>query len=149
MQLKQVIIAHKAGDSSAKSWAERCAKELEARGCHVLLGPSGAKDNPYPVFLASSTQKIDLGIILGGDGTALTAARHLSPEGIPLLAVNVGGHLGFLTEPFDSFQETEGVWERLLEDRFAVQSRMMLEAALFEGESPQSRTGERSLSGSE
>ncbi|KPQ31895.1 MAG: NAD(+) kinase [Phormidium sp.] len=134
MELKQVIIAHKAGDSSSQQWAERCARELEARGCHVLLGPSGPKDNPYPVFLASSTQKIDLGIILGGDGTALTAARHLAPEGIPLLTVNVGGHLGFLTEPFDSFEETEAVWDRLVEDRFAVQSRMMLEAALFEGD---------------
>ena len=134
MELKQVIIAHKAGDSLSKQWAERCAKELEARGCHVLLGPSGPKDNPYTVFLASSTQKIVLGIILGGDGTALTAARHLAPEGIPLLTVNVGGHLGFLTEPFASFEETEAVWDRLLKDRFAVQSRMMLEAALFEGD---------------
>ncbi|MDC0834400.1 NAD(+) kinase [Leptolyngbya valderiana BDU 20041] len=134
MQLKQVIIAHKAGDATSKRWAEDCAKQLERRGCHVLLGPSGPKDNPYPVFLASSTQKIDLGIVLGGDGTALTAARHLSPEGIPVLAVNVGGHLGFLTEPLEIFQDTEGVWDRLSEDRFALQRRMMLQAAIYEGD---------------
>ncbi|MGC9502370.1 NAD(+) kinase [Baaleninema sp.] len=134
MQLKQVIIAHKAGDATSKRWAENCAKQLEGRGCHVLLGPSGPKDNPYPVFLASSAQKIDLGIVLGGDGTALTAARHLSPDGIPILAVNVGGHLGFLTEPLEIFQETQQVWDRLLEDRFALQRRMMLEAAIFEGD---------------
>lgn len=139
MELKQVIIAHKAGHTDSKAWAEKCAKQLEARNCKVLMGPSGFKDNPYPVFLASITQKIDLAIILGGDGTVLAAARHLAPEGIPMLAVNVGGHLGFLTENFELFQDTELVWDRLLGDRYAVSQRMMLEAALFEGrrENPQ------------
>ena len=134
MELKHVIIAYKAGDSSSKIWAERCAKELEVRQCQVLLGPSGFKDNPYPVFLASATAKIDLAVVLGGDGTVLAAARHLAPENIPILAVNVGGHLGFLTEPFELFKDTENVWQRLESDVYAVQKRMMLAANLFEGD---------------
>ena|SRR6478672_3164647 len=133
MQLKQVIIVHKAGDSVSRSLAEQCARQLEKRNCHVLVGPSGIKDNPYPVFLASCMQPIDLALILGGDGTVLAAARHLAPLGIPLLAVNVGGHLGFLTEGFEEFKETEQVWDRLSEDRYAVQRRMMLQASVFEG----------------
>lgn len=134
MELKQVIIAHKAGDSQGKIWAENCAKQLEARQCKVLMGPSGFKDNPYPVFLASTTSNINLAVILGGDGTVLAAARHLACEGIPILAVNVGGHLGFLTEPFELFQDTERVWDRLLNDQYAVERRMMLEACLYEGQ---------------
>lgn len=135
MQLKQVIIAHKAGDPQSKRWAEKCAKELEDRNCQVLMGPSGPKDNPYPVFLASANQQIDLGVVLGGDGTVLTAARHLAPDNIPILAVNVGGHLGFLTESSEDFKDTDRVWDRLLNDRYAVQRRMMLEAAIYEGNS--------------
>jgi NAD+ kinase len=132
VQLKQVIIIHKAGDPVSRRWAENCARHLEKRDCQVLLGPSGPKDNPYPVFLASVNQPIDLAIVLGGDGTALSAARNLAADKIPILAVNVGGHLGFLTESADDF-DLETVWERLENDRFAVQKRMMLQAAVFEG----------------
>lgn len=133
MQLKRVIIVHKAGNSHSKAWAEKCARQLEKRNCTVLMGPSGPKDNPYPVFLDSSTSKIDLAVVFGGDGGVLAAARHLAPEGVPILAVNVGGHLGFLTEPFEDFQDTEKVWDRLQSDLYAVQRRMMLQACLLEG----------------
>lgn len=136
MQLKQVIIAHKAGDPLSRSWAETCARQLEERDCRILMGPSGPKDNPYPVFLASAIHPIDLALVLGGDGTVLTAARHLAADGIPILAVNVGGHLGFLTESFEEFKDTEKVWDRLVEDRYAIQRRMMLQARIFAGESP-------------
>nr|WP_326521005.1 NAD(+) kinase [Leptothoe kymatousa] len=133
VQLNQVIIVHKAGNPYSKSWAEKCAEKLERRGANVLLGPSGPKDNPYPVFLASAHQPIDLAVVLGGDGTALAAARHLAPENIPILAVNIGGHLGFLTESSDEIEDFETVLDRLLEDRYAVQQRMMLRACIHEG----------------
>jgi NAD+ kinase len=133
VDLKQVIIIHKAGDLQSQRCAEQYAGQLEQRGCKVLMGPSGPKDNPYPVFLASVQGAIDLALVLGGDGTTLSAARHLAPEGIPILAVNVGGHLGFLTEPAEVLNDAEAVWDRLLEDRFAVQQRMMLQATTYEG----------------
>jgi len=133
VELKQVIIAHKSGSTPARRWAERYAHELEARGCRVLMGPTGAKDNPYPVFLASATLPIDLAIVLGGDGSALSAARNLAADNIPILAINVGGHLGFLTESPDSSEDTEKLLDRLQGDRFAVQRRMMLQATVFEG----------------
>lgn len=145
MQLKQVIIAHKAGEPSSQQLAERYARLLESHECHVLMGPSGPNDNPYPVFLASVPQAIDLALVFGGDGTALAAARHLAPVGIPILAANAGGHLGFLTESLEQVQDPERVFERLTSDRFAVQRRMMLQAALAEGNLPHPRPHRESL----
>ncbi len=137
MQLEQVVIVYKAGNQLSRGWADKCARQLEALGAKVMMGPSGAQDNPYPVFLESTPVPIDLAVVLGGDGTALAAARHLAADDIPILAVNVGGHLGFLTESVEVTGDFGGVWDRLQSDKFAVQQRMMLQARTYRGPSGQ------------
>lgn len=130
MDLKSVIIAYKAGSQVSRKWADRCSQELEEIGCKVLMGPSGVEDNPYPVFIESMAHGIDLALVLGGDGSTLGAARYLASRSVPILAINTGGHLGFLTQAIEDFQDTQSVWQRLQQDAFASEKRMMLQASV-------------------
>ncbi|HLO68191.1 MAG TPA: NAD(+)/NADH kinase [Holophaga sp.] len=67
----------------------------------------------------------DLCLALGGDGTLLTAARHVGVRGTPLLGVNLGS-LGFLTCHPSS--EAKRVVETWFEGGFRKDVRAMLEA---------------------
>ena len=49
---------------------------------------------------------------------------------VPILCFNVGGHLGFLThEP--GLLRGETLWTRILDDQFAMERRMMLQAVVI------------------
>ncbi|MFN3925992.1 MAG: NAD(+) kinase [Pseudanabaenaceae cyanobacterium] len=132
MKLERVIISYRSGSDLARAWAETCCQELEARGSKVLVGPTGLHDNPYPVFIQSFREQIDLAIVLGGDGSTLGAARYLAPQQVPILAINTGGHLGFLTQSPEVCADTKSIWERLENDYFAMEQRMMLSARVID-----------------
>ena len=73
---------------------------------------------------------VDVLIVFGGDGTLLSVSRLPAIENVPVLAVNLGG-LGFLTE--FRLEEINAAIDRVLDDDFTIDMRMMLEVALFRG----------------
>lgn len=67
-------------------------------------------------------------IVLGGDGTVLSAFRQIAPRHIPLLAVNTG-HLGFLTEVLAD-QVTEAI-DSIIAGEYEIENRMMLMVQVY------------------
>ena len=66
----------------------------------------------------------DLAIVVGGDGSMLTAARALAKHGVPVVGINRGG-LGFLTDiaPDELEQRLDDVFS----GNYEVEQRFMLE----------------------
>ncbi len=70
-------------------------------------------------------------VVMGGDGTILSVARHYGHRGIPILGVNMGG-LGFLTEI--SLDELYPCLEKyFLPGKFEVEERLVLTTSLIRG----------------
>lgn len=67
-------------------------------------------------------------IVLGGDGTVLSACRQLAPSKIPLLTVNTG-HMGFLTETY--VNQLPQAIDSLLAGEYEIEERSMLAVRVF------------------
>lgn len=77
--------------------------------------------------IAEIGKNVDLAIVLGGDGTMLTAARSFVEHDIPLIGVN-RGRFGFLTD-LAAENMLEGI-AQILAGEFDKEERMLLVAAL-------------------
>jgi NAD+ kinase len=72
----------------------------------------------------------DLLIVLGGDGTLLSAARLAVDRGVPILAVNLGG-LGFLTTV--SQDELFSILDEIFANKHRISERVMLASEVVRG----------------
>ncbi len=83
------------------------------------------------VSLNQLVADVDLVISLGGDGTLLTAARAMADVNTPLLGINLG-RLGFLADV--SFDHFESYLDAVMEGRYSVEQRFLIEGQFFEGD---------------
>ncbi|HTW44325.1 MAG TPA: NAD(+)/NADH kinase [Acidobacteriaceae bacterium] len=104
---------------------------MKAHGLSPILDPvSGNYTQAAPVVARHllPEENPELVIVLGGDGTLLSAARVFAKTGVPILSVNLGS-LGFLTEVrlSDLYSTLEGWCSQC----FAVDARFMLHSELW------------------
>jgi NAD+ kinase len=109
----------------------RLASFLVARGHRVLIDAETAKFTPLPGYptapIVDLAGRVNLAIVVGGDGTMLAIARQLAPFGVPLIGINQG-RLGFLTDIALSDMET--VLGAMLDGDNVEETRTMLDATL-------------------
>ncbi|MDA8345848.1 MAG: NAD(+)/NADH kinase [Thermaerobacter sp.] len=86
----------------------------------------GLDVRPQP--LESWAGRVEVSVVLGGDGTLLQAAKRLAPLGIAIVGINLG-HLGFLTELEP--EEVEADLPGLLTGTRVLDQRNMLRAEIL------------------
>lgn len=86
--------------------------------CHIA-----SKDEKGFIVEGTIPENIECGIVLGGDGTLIRAARELRDHDFPLVGINLGT-LGYLTEiEIENYKEAV---DKLIENKCIVEKRIML-----------------------
>jgi len=106
----------------------RIESYISSRGLKHLRAIRNGRDKDDSL---DAFDKVDLAIVLGGDGSILQASREMAAKGVPILGVNVGT-LGFLAET-----DPDGVEEaldRILSGDYKLCKRMMLDGEVHTDE---------------
>jgi NAD+ kinase len=121
--VKTVLLVTHPTRPEAISTANELAKLLAQKQIDVFatIKTVGAND-----FKASD--KIDLAVVLGGDGTMLRAAEIFRGKQVPILGINLG-HVGFLAE-IERPSLTEIV-DAIASGTFSIEKRMSLNYQLL------------------
>jgi len=110
------------------------ARHLRAKKIDVWIEENTAKYAELTGFntapLANIGSKVDLAIVMGGDGTMLSVARSLIDNDIPLVGIN-RGRFGFLTDL--RAEDMLGAVDRVLSNRYQIESRMLINASVIRG----------------
>ena len=117
MKIGTVVIVTKPHQPEVAKVASELASWFQEKGIRASMDPDSA-------------EKADLCVVVGGDGTLLSAARLMGEHQVPILAINYGG-LGFLTEV--TRDEMYSALEGVLSGSTVTNSRMMMDVAVHRG----------------
>jgi len=128
MQVRKIGIISK-GNKESIELAKQLFKWIEKKGYDVIVlencaNKIGIKGYKPSEFVTCS----DVVLVLGGDGTMLSAARLVAEKEIPILGINLGG-LGFITEV--NKKEVFSAIEIMLKGECLIEERIMLQAGIL------------------
>ena len=131
MKVERVGICVKPAEGGLDKLLGELETWLVERGIEVLAGPeAGASTQADTLPRGELAERVDLLVVLGGDGTLLAVARAVGARDVPILGVNLGS-LGFLTET--SREDLFPTLEALLAGRLEIEERMRFAVAVERG----------------
>ena len=101
MKLSLVLIVYRSDSSIAQDASKFCEKVLKDKNIKSHRIESNFYKDEIEKYFFNLELQPNIGIVLGGDGTFLKCANALADYNIPLLSINIGGNLGFLTQEKD------------------------------------------------
>jgi NAD+ kinase len=123
--IRSVGLCLKPDSAAAGAAAESLERWLVQRGVRVEADQEAARWLDGPGHERSELgRRVDLMVVLGGDGTLLAVARDMGSSTVPILGVNLG-QLGFLAEVTP--EEQADTLGRVLEGDYETVERMRLE----------------------
>jgi len=130
---KTVAIVSKPGRPELREVLPPLEKWLLQRNYAVVMDKESAAYFPASDVVPRrelATRSPDLALVLGGDGTLLSATRAVAKAGTLILGVNLGT-LGFMTEL--ALSDLYPALEAIEKKRYIVDSRSMLGGSLIRG----------------
>ena len=133
MKLSLVLIIFRSNSSSAKEASIFCEEVLKEKNIKSNRIESDFSEDEIKKYICNSVFHPDIVIVLGGDGTFLKCANALRDYDIPLLSINIGGNLGFLTQE-KNFLFDRSFVEILEKEEYIIDLRNRLKCKVFCGE---------------
>lgn len=109
--------------SEAMAAAKIFISELSKNGFEIFANIEVANTQ---LFIEST--KVEVALVLGGDGTILRAAELVRNQEVPILGMNLG-HVGFLAEV--EKPSTDEIVKAIIEKTYEVEERMILNYKLI------------------
>ena len=126
-QIKSVAIVVKPNHAEAMATAAELSLWLKKNGIDQACEPHLASDSRREPTLVSDA---DLIVVLGGDGTMISAARMVGEADVLVLGVNYGS-LGYLTD--FRIEEMFPSLEAIIAGEYSIDRRVMLDAEHWRG----------------
>lgn len=133
MTRKMLVVSHVGRDDALEAAHTVLRTLLQAGVTPVVAADQlepmthGLDIQPEILTQGVAAKDIELGIVLGGDGTILMAAELLRGSGAPLLGVNLG-HVGFLAE--SEKEDLQFTVEQALAKNYQVDERLTLDVVV-------------------
>jgi NAD+ kinase len=132
--MRRVGVVARRDRAEARDVTRGLVQWLIAHGREVVVDSETSGDLGLPGVTVVERQalpgKVDLIVVLGGDGTLLAVARLVDGLDVPILGVNLGD-LGFLTAT--TLEALFPTLEAVLRGEYAAEERLVLMAGLTRG----------------